>query len=90
MLRRDDGEVGNMTTELTLQDKVLNELRWERLVVDPTAIRVEVRDGYVTLAGVVESQEARSAAEWAAGRVPGVKAVESELMVVSPPERIIQ
>jgi osmotically-inducible protein OsmY len=89
MLRPQDGEVGHMTAELTLQDQVLNELRWERLLVDPAAIRVEVRDGYVTLAGLVDSQEARAAAEWAAGRVPGVKGVESELMVRPAPERII-
>jgi osmotically-inducible protein OsmY len=77
-----------MTTDINLQDQVLNELRWERLV-DPSAMQVEVHDGYVMLAGRVASAEARAAAEWAASRVQGVKGVDSELLVVPPPERII-
>ena len=78
-----------MSTDIGLQDQVLSELRWERLV-DANAIRVEVHDGYVRLAGQVESEEARSAAEWAARRVAGIKGVESELVVASPAPRIIQ
>jgi osmotically-inducible protein OsmY len=78
-----------MSTDMDLQDQVLNELRWERRV-DSGALRVEVRDGYVTLGGQVATEEARSAAEWAAGRVSGIKGVESEIVVVSPPPRIIQ
>jgi osmotically-inducible protein OsmY len=77
-----------MSTDMTLQDRVLTELRWERRV-DPGALRVAVRDGYVTLAGQVASEEERSAAEWAAGRVTGVKGVESEIVVVAPTPGII-
>ena len=77
-----------MTTDTNLQERVLNELRWERLV-DPTALKIEVHDGYVTLAGRVDSEEARSAAVWAASRVAGVKAVESEILVVAPPDRMV-
>ncbi len=78
-----------MTTDVALQDQVLNELRWERSV-DPSAIRIEVRDGYVKLTGQVESPEARSAAEWAAGRVSGVKGVDSEIVVVPATPDIIR
>jgi osmotically-inducible protein OsmY len=78
-----------MTTDTDLQDQVLNELRWERLV-DPSAIRVEVHEGYVTLAGEVASAEVRAAAEWAAGRVAGIKGVDCEIVVRSPAPRIIQ
>jgi osmotically-inducible protein OsmY len=88
MLRPRDGEVSDMTTDTDLQERVLNQLQWER-VIDATGVRVAVRDGFVTLAGQVESQEARVAIEWAAGRVSGVKGVESELVVVAPPARII-
>lgn len=77
-----------MTTDIDLQDQVRDELSRQQLV-DPTALRVAVRDGYVTLAGQVDSQEARSAAEWAAGRVVGVKGVDSEIVVVPPPPRVI-
>jgi osmotically-inducible protein OsmY len=78
-----------MTTDIGLQDQVLDELRWEHLI-DPSTLRVEVHDGYVRLAGQVESEEARSAAEWAVRRVAGIKGVESELMVASAAPRIIQ
>jgi osmotically-inducible protein OsmY len=78
-----------MSTDTKLQEQVLSELRWAGLP-DPGAVRVEVHDGYVTLSGQLPSEEARSAAEWAAGRAGGVKGVESEILVISPPSRIIQ
>jgi len=77
-----------MSTDSRLQDQVLDELRWAR-VADPGAVRVEVHDGVVMLAGEVPSEEARSAAEWAARRVAGVKGVESEILVVESASRII-
>jgi len=77
-----------MSNDMRLQDKVLDELRWARLE-EPSAVRVEVHDGTVTLAGQVASEEARAAAEWAATRVAGVKSVQCEIVVVSPPPRII-
>ena len=78
-----------MTTDIELQDRVVNELRRERLV-DVSALRIDVHDGYVTLAGQVDSPEVRAAAEWAAGRVPGIKGVESEIVVLIPSPGIIQ
>ena len=78
-----------MITDVELQDRVVNELGRERLV-DVTALRVDVHDGYVTLAGQVDSPESRAAAEWAAGRVEGVKGVASEIVVLVPTPDIIQ
>ncbi|HUO78787.1 MAG TPA: BON domain-containing protein [Steroidobacteraceae bacterium] len=79
-----------MSTDRELQNQVLDELRWEKLV-DPAALSVEVREGYVTLAGQVASEEVRSAAEWAARRVAGIRGVECDITVVpAPPPRIIQ
>ncbi len=78
-----------MTTDIELQDQVLNQLRWERLV-DVSALRVAVHDGYVSLAGQVDSPEVRAAAEWAAGRVAGVKGVDSEIVVMAPSPGIVQ
>jgi hypothetical protein len=88
-LRPEDGEVKQMDTDTKLQDQVLSELRWAHLD-DPSNVRVEVRDGQVILSGEVPSEEARSAAEWAAGRVHGVKGVECEILVIEQPSRIIQ
>ena len=78
-----------MSTDVSLQEQVLNELRWER-GVDPVSLRVVVHDGYVTLAGEVSSAEVRAAAEWAASRVSGVRGVESELVVRETAPRIVQ
>ena len=57
--------------------------------VRSTEIGVGVKDGIVTLSGVVDSHASKRAAERAAGRVRGVKAVSSQLEVrpVGPAER---
>lgn len=66
-----------------LQQDVLAELRWEPSL-DPARIAVTARDGIVTLAGTVPSYLERWAAEHAAKRVAGVRAVVNELEVRRP------
>jgi osmotically-inducible protein OsmY len=78
-----------MNTDTKLQDQVLSELRWAHLD-DPSDVRVEVQDGHVTLSGEVPSEDARSAAEWAARRVRGVTGVDCEILVIEPASRILQ
>jgi osmotically-inducible protein OsmY len=80
--------MGDMTQDIDLRDRVLDQLGWERSV-DASAINVSVKDGYVTLSGRVASFEERSAAERAAGQVEGVKGVDSEIVVQLPPPKII-
>ncbi len=71
-----------MTKDLSLRQDVERELGWQPMV--PAAeIGVGVRDGIVTLSGVVEDHAAKRAAEHAAARVAGVKAVSSQLEVKS-------
>ena len=44
-----------MKSDMELQRDVLDELKWTQTAVNATQIRVEVKEGLVTLAGCVES-----------------------------------
>ncbi len=59
---------------------VLDELNWDP-AVNATQIRVQVKDGLVTLAGRVESFAEKWAADRAAKRVSGVRALAVEIRV---------
>ncbi|MGZ3468779.1 MAG: BON domain-containing protein, partial [Isosphaeraceae bacterium] len=72
-----------MKTDSELQREVLDELKWEPSV-DAAHIGVSVKDGIVTLSGYVSSYWEKYAAEKAAKRVYGVKAVVNELEVKLP------
>jgi len=66
-----------------IQKDVLAELKWDARVA-PTEIGVSVKDGIVTLSGAITSYAKKGAAEEAAHRVRGVKAVANDLEVVLP------
>jgi len=72
-----------MKTDKELQRDVLQELEWEPSV-DPAHIGVSVQDGVVTVSGHVTSYWEKYAAEKAAKRVYGVRAVANELDVKLP------
>lgn len=72
-----------MNTDHALKAEVLAELAWEPMV-DADHIGVTVRDGLVTLSGHVESYWQKRAAEKAASRVKGVKAIAEEITVRLP------
>jgi osmotically-inducible protein OsmY len=72
-----------MKTDSQVQQDVMAELRFEP-AVDSTRIGVEVKDGIVTLAGHVGSFSEKCAAERAAQRVLGVKALAVEMDVNLP------
>jgi osmotically-inducible protein OsmY len=67
-------------TDTQIQADVLAELKWEPRV-SPNEIGVMVKDGIVTLTGTVDSYTKRWAAEDAAHRIRGVKAVANEIDV---------
>ena len=69
-----------MKTDSELQRDVLDELEWDPSV-DHTDIGVSVVDGVVALNGYVKSYAEKIAAERAAKRVAGVKAIAEELKV---------
>ena len=72
-----------MSTTLTLTDQWLRDSVVRQLNTDPsfdaTMVGVTNADGVVTLSGYVETYAARLAAERAARRVYGVKAVANEI-----------
>lgn len=68
-----------------LQNDVMAELAWEPSV-DHADIGVSVVDGVVTLNGFVKSYPEKLAAERAAKRVAGVKAIAEEIKVRLPSE----
>ena len=70
-------------TDEQIQREVLAELAWEPRI-RPNEIGVDVRDGVVALTGWVDSYTKRWAAEEAAHRVRGVKAVANEIEVRLP------
>ncbi|MBB3957184.1 MULTISPECIES: BON domain-containing protein [Novosphingobium] len=69
-----------MKTDVQLQGDVVAELEWEPSI-DQADIGVAVVDGVVTLSGYVKSYAEKLAAERAARRVSGVKAIAQELQV---------
>lgn len=70
-------------TDAAIQEDVIEELKFDPEVRAPE-IGVRVKDGVVTLTGTVESYGVRWAAERAAKRVAGVKAVANEIEVRLP------
>jgi osmotically-inducible protein OsmY len=74
-----------MVNDNHLQQAVLAELNWEPGVI-AAHIGVVAKDGIVTLTGHVESLAEKHAAEAAARRVKGVKAVAEEIEVRLSPE----
>lgn len=73
-----------MKTDKQLRADVQDELEWEPSISDAETIGVAVEDGIVTLTGSVKSFSEKWAAENAAERVAGVKAVSVELEVQLP------
>ena len=69
-----------INTDEEIQKDVLAELKWDAQV-QPNEIGVSVKDGVVTLTGWVDSYLKRWAAEDAAHRVGGVKAVANDIEV---------
>ena len=69
-----------MRSDSQIRDDVIDQLRWEPTVTS-TDIGVTVKDGVATLTGRVPYYAEKLAAERAAQRVAGVKAVAEEIQV---------
>lgn len=72
-----------MSGDKALKQKVLDELKWDPSI-NAAHVGITANDGIVTLTGRVESFAEKHAAEKAAGRVVGVKAVAEEIEVKLP------
>lgn len=71
-------------TDMSIRESVLSELKWDPKLATPEDIAVAVKDGVVTLSGIVHSYWEKDAAEKAAKRVYGVRAVANDIEVKSP------
>lgn len=67
-------------TDEQLMDNVVAELKWEPSIKE-AQIGVQAKDGVVTLTGTAKSWAEKSAAERAAQRMFGVKAVANEIEI---------
>jgi osmotically-inducible protein OsmY len=82
----EESPMATATTTLTdeqIQREVQEELKWEARI-QPNEIGVTVKDGVVTLTGWVDSYTKKWAAEEAAHRVRGVKAVANDIEIRLP------
>src|ERR1700676_2151321 len=68
-------------TDSAIREAVISELKWDPKIVTPDDIAVAVKSGVVTLSGFVHSYWEKDAAEKAAKRVYGVKAVANDIEV---------
>lgn len=76
-----------MKNDLQIQKDVMEELKWQPLLTS-SQIGVAVKNGIVTLSGIVDSYPKKLAAERAAKTVSGVKAVAEDIQVgISPQYR---
>jgi osmotically-inducible protein OsmY len=82
-LPRGEIAVAIRKTDEAIQEDVLDELAFDN-EVKVTDVGVEVDDGVVTLTGTVETFAMRQAAERAAFRVEGVRAVANDVAVKVP------
>jgi len=69
-----------MKSDVQIQQDVMDELKWEP-GLSSSQIGVAVKDGVVTLAGIVDTYLKKLNAERAAKRVSGVKAVAEDIQV---------
>jgi len=76
-----------MKTDLQIQNDVMAQIKWEP-ILNAAEIGVSVKNGVVTLSGRVDSYPKKAAAEKAAKKVRGVKAVAEDIVVgISPASR---
>jgi osmotically-inducible protein OsmY len=73
-----------MNTDMLIQKDVMDEIKWEP-ALNASEIGVTVKNGIVTLSGQVDSFYKKTAAENAAKKVVGVKAVAEDIQVVVSP-----
>jgi osmotically-inducible protein OsmY len=73
-----------MKSDLEIQQDVISQLKWEPFV-KASEIGVSVKNGIVTLSGLVDSYSKKIAAETAVRKVSGVKAIAEDIQIgVSP------
>jgi osmotically-inducible protein OsmY len=73
-----------MKTDAQIQKDVIDQIKWEP-ALNASGIGVAVKNGVVTLSGIVDSFSQKIAVEIAARKVTGVKAVAEDIQVGGSP-----
>jgi osmotically-inducible protein OsmY len=73
-----------MKSDMQIQKDVMDQLKWEP-VLNAAEIGVAVKDGIVTLSGIVDSYAKKIAAETASKKVSGVRGVAEDIQVGMSP-----
>jgi len=79
-----EGKVTVMRTDADIQKDVMDQLKWEPFL-NAEQLGVAVKNGIVTLSGIVDSYSKKIGAELAARKVVGVRIVAEEIQVGSSP-----
>ncbi len=74
-----------MRADAEIQKDVMAQLKWEP-ILNSAEIGVSVKDGVVTLTGIVDSYYKKTCADLAAKKVLGVRAVAEDIQVGLSPE----
>lgn len=69
-----------MKTDAQIQKDVMDQLKWEPFV-NASEIGVAVKNGIVTLSGLVDAYSKKLAAENAAKKIAGVKAIAEDIQI---------
>jgi osmotically-inducible protein OsmY len=83
-MKGDNPMATTVMSDVDLKRNVEAEINWEPSIRNPAAIAVAVKDGIATLKGSVDSYAEKLAAERAALRVSGVRAVVNDIEVRLP------
>ena len=76
-----------MKSDIKIQEDVMEQLKWEPFLKS-SEIGVAVKNGIVTLSGQVDSYSKKLAAENAAKKIAGVRAIAEDIQIgVSPTNR---
>lgn len=73
-----------MKTDIEIQKDVMDELKWQPFL-NSSQIGVAVKNGIVTLSGIVDSFSKKVGAEKAAKKVAGVRAIAEDIQIGTSP-----
>ncbi|THU39572.1 BON domain-containing protein [Niastella caeni] len=73
-----------MKSDIQIQQDVMDQLKWEP-DLNAAEIGVAVKNGIVTLSGIVDTYSKKIAAEYAAKKIAGVRAVAEDIQVGMSP-----
>lgn len=78
-----------MSSDEQIQKEILARLHQYSPLFDPSEIRIEVDNGYVTLTGMVDNRRSKHLTQGAAMLVPGVRGIQNRLQLKPAQEQLL-